>query len=236
MLDVGTLRGMNLLSILRVVHIAAGATAFLVMPVPLVTKKGSRIHRLTGKVFSRAMMGVAATGIPLIISRISRNMQFGLFLIQIFVLTVMSVWFGLRALKAKPRTPERRFTAERIGAAVALAVSLAGSAFAAWRQVLVFGGFGALTSLLAFQWLRFFLRPYAEPQKWLLMHLMGMGTLAIAAVTAFAVTNANTLGVPHSLRWLVWLGPPVLGGVGIGIWQRVWRARFGTVAVAPPLA
>jgi hypothetical protein len=201
------------------------------MPVPLVTKKGSRRHRLFGKVFSRAMMVVAVTGIPLIVDRISRDTQFGLFLIQIFVLTAMSVWFGLRALQAQPNTPQQRFTAERIGAAVALGLSLAGFAFAAWRQVLVFGGFGALTSMLALQWLRFFLKPYAEPQKWLLMHLLGMCTLAIAAVTAFAVTNAATLGVPHSLRWLVWLGPPVLGGVGIGIWQRVWRARFGAVAV-----
>jgi uncharacterized membrane protein len=220
---------MNLLMVIRVLHIAAGATALLIMAVPLIAKKGGLAHRRAGFVFTRAMMVVAVTGLPLIAARIARDLLGGLFLSQIFLLTAISVWFGLRALKAKTPTPERHFLAERIGAAAALLASVCGLAFSVWRQAPVYAGFALLTAMLARQWLRFFSAPYRERGQWLLMHLTGMCTLCIAAVTAFTVTNARALGVPQSLFWVVWLGPPALGAFAIGVWQRKWRARMTAV-------
>lgn len=221
---------MNLLSILRVVHVASGALALLVLPLPLVVKKGGLAHRRGGWVFTRSMMVGAVTGTPLVVARVFVNPQFGLFLAQIMVLTIVSLWFGLRALSAKQ--PGRRYPLERAGAIVAIVLSLTGFGLAVWYQVPVFAAFGALTAFLSFQWVRFFANPYREKFYWFLMHLSGMGTLAIAALTAFAVTNAQWLGVPPGLRWIAWLGPPALGATGLTVWQRFYRARFQISATA----
>src|SRR5260370_31004286 len=51
------------------VHIAAGATAFLLAPVALVTAKGGKAHRRWGMVYLWAMGAVAATALPMAIYR-----------------------------------------------------------------------------------------------------------------------------------------------------------------------
>jgi hypothetical protein len=156
--------------------------------------------------------------------RAAINLPFALFLTQILLLSGASAGFGVRALRAKKAPPGYRL--ERLLAALFLAASLAFLGYAAWTRAGVSFFFGALSAVMAASWLRFFLNPLREPRAWFHMHLTGMCTAAIAALTAFVVVNASHLGVPPELRWIGWTAPAVLGGIGIGVWQRYYRARF----------
>jgi hypothetical protein len=115
-------------------------------------------------------------------------------------------------------------------------LSLAFIAVSLARASPVFGAFGVLGALQGWQWLRFFSAPDREPGGWLLMHLNGMGTAAISALTAAAVTNARLLGVSPKLSWLVWLAPGVLGGLGLSLWGRHYRRRLALGPRQPGLA
>lgn len=221
---VRTLPGMNALVILRIAHIAAGAVALLAMPVPLIARKGSPLHRRFGAVFAWAMAASLLLSVAPLVERATRNLPFALFLTQILLLSSASVGFGVRALAAKKAPPP--FRLERVLAAVFLAASLAFLGHAAWTRAGVSFFFGALSAVMAASWLRFFLNPQREAKAWFHMHITGMCTAAIAALTAFVVVNAAHLGVPVELRWIGWTAPAVLGGIGIGFWQRYYRARF----------
>ncbi len=50
-------------SSLIIVHAVAGLTALGTLPVPLIARKGGRVHVLSGKVFFWAMIAVAITGL-----------------------------------------------------------------------------------------------------------------------------------------------------------------------------
>jgi uncharacterized membrane protein len=228
---------MNVLSVIRVVHIAVSALALVIVLVPLIAKKGGRVHRRVGTVFAIAMAISTVTAVPLIIARIAINLRFGLFLAQISLLSAGSLVFGLRALQTKTRVPGRRWLAERIAAAGWLVISIGFLAFAAWNRDAVFATFGLLGLLEARQWGRYFANPHREPFGWFLRHMSGMCVLGLVSLTAFTVTNARLLGVPIEWRWLAWIAPGVLGGIGLSFWQRKYRRRFvGGAAVSASAA
>jgi hypothetical protein len=217
---------MNLLSVIRVVHIAVSAVALAVVLVPLIARKGGAAHRRFGTVFAIAMAISNVTAVPLVIARIAINLHFGLFLAQISLLSAGSLVFGLRALQTKTRVPGLRWLAERIAAAAWLVISIGFLAFAVWSRDAVFGIFSVLGVLQARQWGRYFANPHREPFGWFIRHMSGMCVLGIVALTAFTVTNARLLGVPAEWRWLAWIAPGVLGGIGLSFWQRKYRQRF----------
>ena len=51
------------------IHIAAGATSFLLAPVALATAKGGKTHKRWGMVYLWAMGTVAATALPMALYR-----------------------------------------------------------------------------------------------------------------------------------------------------------------------
>src|SRR4051812_47424942 len=94
---------MTVMSLVRVLHIAIGAFAFLVVPVPLLAAKGSKLHVSFGRAYTWAMAALAATGVPLA----ARGLFFhepgrranALFLFFIALLASDNAWMGIRALR-----------------------------------------------------------------------------------------------------------------------------------------
>jgi uncharacterized membrane protein len=200
-----TLRGVAILGAMRDhllrSHIVAGAIALASMIVPLVARKGGRVHRRAGWVFVVAMTGVSVTAFALAIWRFTMaDAQHpnahanGLFLFYVATLTAAGVSSGVRALRFKTRrAPHRNAWDLGIAAAnVAMAVA-----------TLVYGLIEHRTLLVAFSFvglitgggqLRYWLRTPTTSRHWWFAHMGGMLGSCIAALTALVVVNASRFG------------------------------------------
>jgi uncharacterized membrane protein len=225
---------------LRFLHIAGGALGLVSMFVPLLTRKGSPVHRRFGKVFAIAMIvagisGLAMSGAHLVApeafgSDIARIRIGGLFLGTIGLLMLGAVQQMLRSL-ARKRQPASKATVLDIALPIALASAGAVTAFVGvivGAPLLI--GFGALGTLTAVGDLRFVLRPLQTPKAWWYQHMQGAMIAIISAVTAFTVFGGRrwlTALVPSELGWTLWVAPSLVLVPLFSIWTARWRRRFG---------
>src|SRR5690606_2582584 len=65
-------------------------------------RKGSPVHRLSGKIYLIAMTAIIATGFPLVIQRlVDDQMVTATFLAYLLVITATGVWVSWRAIRDK---------------------------------------------------------------------------------------------------------------------------------------
>src|SRR3989442_12835236 len=134
----------SLIAAIRLVHVAAGALALFVAPIPMLTAKGGRTHRRWGKVYFWAMAVVAATAIVLAVWKPV------VFLALLAVFSFYSAFYGYRALSRKrPLDGQGARPLDWAAAGVLLAASTAMAVLGttrpspAWERVgLVPVGFG----------------------------------------------------------------------------------------------
>lgn len=235
-------------------HVAAGAVGLGAMFVPMLAKKGGRLHRRSGWVFVIAMAIVSVTGWgiglswmidpvavrppskPLDAAGLERYVTSlrtaGVFFTAIGVLVASSVWQGLVALWQRRTKIE---WGNRVDRAFAWSTIVAGIALLAVGLPTlnpVFLGFGVLAVVGAAGDLRFYRQTTRPKNAWLLRHLQAMLGGATAATTAFAVqVVGRTLAETGNDAWMLiaWGLPPALGIVVTRAWsQRVTRGRVHT--------
>ena len=211
-----------------IVHIAAGSIALASMWVPLLARKGSTLHRRAGWVFVAAMATVATSAVILAGGRLFLDPRpeakaAGVFLLYIAVLTATAVSSGVRALRVRKRTGAHRHWWD-LGLPSLLTISSIGVAgFALSTGSTLFAAFAAIGAINGITNLRYWLRTPTDRMHWWFAHMNGMLGGSIAAVTAFLVTNAGTLGLPQLAAWL---SPSVVGSVGTAIWTAYYKRRF----------
>lgn len=226
----------------RVLHILGGAVGLVAMFVPLLTKKGSPLHRRVGKVFALAMIVAGVGGIAMSVTQLASPGLFvdaprhglartnGLFLGTIGLLMLGAVQQMLRALDRKKQAAPRP---SRLDIALPVASVVAGVITAAvgvgvGAPLLV--GFGLLTLANAIGNLRFVLRPLSSPKAWWYQHMQGAMVAMISAITAFVVFGGRQwLGglLPAQLGWTLWVAPAVVLVPLFSVWTARWRRRFG---------
>jgi uncharacterized membrane protein len=228
---------MNWFALVRLVHIAFGVLAFLVLPVPLIARKGSKVHVSFGRVYVYAMGAVAVTGVPLaarglLLDDPARRAS-ALFLFYVALLASDCAWNGVLALRAARRTEPRRGLLE-LGPPTALLCGAVGL-FVLGLQggVVLHILFALLGGMIASTEIRFWLRAPHTRAESLVRHIGGMGVSCITTLTAFLVTNAHHLFHLRTFNIVVWMTPAVLGGIAIGVTQRSWRARLASAASEP---
>jgi uncharacterized membrane protein len=216
----------NVIAIARWAHIFAGMLALAVFWLPLVAKKGGRLHRVVGWIYVASMALVAPSGVLLCIAWLTdarpANDAFAAFLMYVAINAAASAWMGVRALRMKRRNGPNRNLADL---ALPILLTLGGPALAAVgiaNHTPLFVLFAALGTVQGIMNLRFWLRPPATRVDHLLQHIGGMGTSCITTVTAFLVVNAPRLGT-SGLNPLIWILPGALGGVAIALVQRSYR-------------
>src|SRR5262245_23902016 len=98
---------------LLALHIAGGSAALTSMWIPLVAKKGGTAHRRAGWAFVAGMAVVSISAVGLACWRLlydprpeARN--FAVFLLYIALLSGSAVSFGVRAIRMRRRTHDRR--------------------------------------------------------------------------------------------------------------------------------
>lgn len=152
----------------------------------MLTRKGSRMHRRTGKVFLVSMAVVIVTGIPLSLRVLLLGQWVsGTFLLYLLVITATAVGTAWYALQFK-HEPARYFgTGYRAVAWLNIAVGATVLGLGAWFQVWLLVVFSCIGLFAGFDTLWALRRTEREPNWWLYEHLGGMIGGGIAAHVAF---------------------------------------------------
>lgn len=226
-----------LVKITLIVHVAAGFLALLVGLVPMLAKKGTRLHKVTGLIFYWCMAIVCVTAVYLVFFKPST-----LFLLFIAILSFYFCFTGRRMLRLKKS--QHAFTlTDRVAAYLALgaSVAMAGLGVQAVVEFFTTGSlsvFGLLYFFFAgilFSNARYDVMLTRHPEKardgkkeWFYGHITRMSGSYIATVTAFATVNTRYLPNHHFLVDIAaWTLPGIIGGMLIGCTIRYYKEKTG---------
>lgn len=222
----------TLATVFRNGHIAAGVTALLAMPVPLLARKGARAHRAVGKIYVAAMFAAAVTAVLIAPIRMHQrdvaHWRGPIFLSYIALLSFTSCFYGVRVLRQKKRTAPHT---ELIDRAVPTALVVASIAVALYGLITRFPLavlFAPVGLLVAVPQLRTMRSVPTAPRWWLTEHLGAMLISCIATVTAFLVVNVGRI-THHGASPLIWIAPTILGTALLTRWKRLYQSP-----TAPP--
>ncbi|MGV3559753.1 DUF2306 domain-containing protein [Larkinella arboricola] len=232
-----------LLKTMLIVHIAAGFLALLAGLVPMIAKKGTRLHKLTGLLFYWCMALVCLTAVYLVFFKPST-----VFLLFIAILSFYFCFTGRRILRLK-KTQNRFTVTDRIAAYLALGASVAMAglgvqAVIGWLTTGNLSIFGLLYFFFAgilFSNARYDVRLIRHPEKardgkmeWFYGHISRMAGSYIATATAFATVNTRFLPNHHYLIDIAaWTLPGIIGGMLIGRTIRYYKEKAGGKAETP---
>lgn len=235
----------SLLPPIITLHLTAGVAALLLMWIPILSTKGSKLHRRTGIAYVVAMIIVAITALLAAAIRIQTALtaakpladaRFSVFLAFIALLAFTSAYCGVRILKQKQRTGPHT---NPIDIGVPAALLVCSIAMSIWGFTLgdpLLSWFPLVGMGVAIGPLRTQLRPPSDRMFWFYQHISSMLASCIAAVTAAILVNFrainNFLGfdVPPMV---LWLGPSVIGGAIIAASIIKYRKKFGPRPLGP---
>jgi uncharacterized membrane protein len=168
------------------VHIVGGIIGVVSGSTALLSRKGSPIHRLSGKVFAVSMLAMAAGGAYLAFLKMQR------FNVLAGVLTsylVATAWLTVR------RKPRETGTTEKVLLAVALTAAAAALFFAAAStkrgDVIGYSVFATLALLFALSDVRMLVRGGLAGAKRIARHLWRMGFALFVAAGSFFLGTAS---------------------------------------------
>jgi hypothetical protein len=207
------------------VHITAGAGAFVLAPLALVTAKGGKAHRLWGKIYFWCMTVVAVTALVMALYLPI------LFLALVAVFSFYSAFAAYRVLGQKAASKGEDvvrpldWTAAVICFVSSAALALLGIVRPGLVQNLRIPAivFGAIGMRIAGNAMWRFTHPPKEKMFWWYAHLQGMIGSYIAAWTAFSVV---TIGPLLHGAWWIWLVPTVIGVPAMIATTAYYKRRF----------
>lgn len=201
------------------VHVGLGTLALVSFWTAGLSRKGSPVHRLAGKLYLLAMAGLLLAALPLTAALASRNPVGAAFLSYLVVITTTSVWNSWRAVRDKKDWA--RFTgpvyrglmwANLVSGLVIAYVGL----FVTNQMQVIFVAFASI-GIIGFVTMWRFSRRLPEDPRWPLhQHLTAMLGNGVATHIAFL-----SIGLPRllpflagsSLLNLAWLAPLVVASV-----------------------
>jgi len=214
-------------------HLALGLAALISYWVAALARKGSRPHKLAGKVYVLVMIGVLAPALPLSLRIFSeKSAAFGAFLLYLLLITATALWQGWFATRHKRDFPSYAGRAYRALAWLNVAAGLAVLALGIVELQPVFLGFSAVGLFGGSGMLRLARRGPTHPRWWLQEHLGAMLGCGVATHIAFLL-----LGLPKLLPGLAGPGLQTFGWLaplGVSLLARAWLGR--KYLPAPPLA
>lgn len=201
----------ELITYLIITHASLGGLALLSGLVAIITKKGSKPHKLAGKLFFWFMLSSAVMAMFISVQEGHENP----FLFAIGIFSIYLIVSGRLAIRYK--IPEINLIGDRILALCMLIVGLGMIVLPVImleKLNIVLTVFGSTGIYLSIQDLIQFRNKEKLAKNWLQAHIGKMMGGYIAAVTAFVVVNQF---LPPLLSWL---GAPVIGTVFIFYWIR----------------
>lgn len=214
-------------------HAFLGACALAILLIPLISKKGGKVHIRAGWIYTVTMIGVGASALMITPWRIlgdanktPSTIASAAFLFFIAIFTLNSLWYGLTVLKFKARiTPE--YSLPRILPPIlVIFLGILIQAYGSYAGNILLIVFPILGFLTAGVQLKYWIKTPTIKKHWWYAHMDGMFAASIATVTAFLVTALPKV----SEHWLVhspllWIAPGVIGGIILNRWKRSYRAE-----------
>ena len=200
------------MDILLIIHISAGAIALVCAALAVSSKKGKKLHIISGRTYFWSMVGIFLTAIPM--SIISSN-------IFLFLIAIFSFYLAFAGM---------RFAKNRTGTATALdwiAVSvMILSGLGMWALAVIFFTndnsqyitllvFGFISVALGYEDYKNYKNKTAIGKMRIARHLTNMMGGTIAVTTAVLVVNVNIEPL-----WIWWLLPTVVITPVIIYWNK----------------
>lgn len=206
-------------------HIITGSIGILSMWGPVLTRKGSRLHRVWGKVFVYAMLSTGSIAVGISICSLIAPLEthlfsqdailirglFGWMMLYLGILTVALAWHSWAALSAR-RCDQARRSRWNIALQVAMAVSAVYCAIYGFAigQYLMVGV--ALPGLAAALLNIHYMTQRKPPQsEWLVQHFRAGIGAGISVYTAFFAFGAVNWFPALAFNPWLWSLPTVLG-------------------------
>ncbi|MDJ0760658.1 MAG: hypothetical protein QNJ19_14780 [Woeseiaceae bacterium] len=215
----------HLFESLIVAHIITGTVGLLCVWIPIVGRKGSRLHKLWGKVFAYSMLttGTIAIGISLctLHSPLETHLFsddeplirgiFGWMMLYLATMTIMLAWYGLLCIRNRQSHERNR---NPVNLTLQFLTFLT-AANCAYQGILLKNGLmiGISTIGLAAAVLNthFIFRQSPPMNEWLIQHSRGLVGAAISVYTAFLAFGAVNLLPEYALSPVLWSMPTILG-------------------------
>ena len=195
-------------------HAAVGTAALVTFWMAGMTKKGSPLHKTTGKIYLLAMVGILLSAFPMATYiAINKSQVIGGFLLYLLILTMTSVWNGWRSIRDK--RDWKRYTGPIFKALMmlnllsGLAIAAIGL-FLAEQMQMVITSFSLIGIITAINMYRFQREAPTDPRWWMREHLTAMVGNGVATHIAFL-----QIGLPKILPMIsgpvmvnvAWIGP-----------------------------
>ncbi|MFN2383122.1 MAG: hypothetical protein ABR559_02535 [Gemmatimonadota bacterium] len=242
------------------VHIAFGFFGLVAFWFPVLSPKGGTLHVRAGKVFLLSAYIVAGTAITVALLTIAQPFathpdrlpsnpadipatladlrQFSAFLAYLGIITLASVFHGVRAMQTKKdpaaiRTP--------FHTAINLLAMAAGAGILVMGILVrqpIFLALAPIGLLIGWGGLRYARRPPRTRRAYFYEHMGGMLGAGIAFHTAFAVFGIQRFvefSLEGPLEIVPWVLPAIIGVPANYIWTRRYRRKFGEIG-APEVA
>jgi hypothetical protein len=224
-------------------HAAFGTAALATYWTAGFAKKGSPLHRRAGQVYLLAMLGILASGVPLVARSIEDGRpNVAAFLAYLLLLVAQGTWSAWRAIRDR-RAPPRYFGPvfwTLTGACVVAGAAMIGLGVRIGQPI--FMAFGAIGGILGVAAMRARRRADGDPIWWLREHYGAMIGNGIATHIAFFSIGLRRVAPgldPALVQNLAWFTPLAVAAVA-GWWigrkygrRRPTTARPTATATAP---
>lgn len=210
-----------------ILHISAGFGSIILFWIPILTKKGSNIHRKIGKLYIFLMWIVICSGVILMINKLHEGAtDAGIFLGFLILLAARPVWYGIAILQSKKALSKRLKDTHILLKLSLLIYGIFMLVFGIYLQ-----GQGMATVMMLFSILGFLagldawkdFKSTSTDSNWLQEHFEGMLISGIAAYTAFLIIGGNELIGQYMVGYWVlipWLSPSIIGMVLILFYRK----------------
>lgn len=198
------------------IHAFFGGLGLITGIVSAIVKKGSKSHKIMGKLFSIGMLTSSFISLP--IACMPKHENPFLFLIGLF--TIYLVLAGNRALTFKPNLKKTATLVDYSISGIMLCISISMIIMGILGFIqkidnsilyLIFGLFGFIFNIRDFH---FFKNYKKSKNAWLLNHISKISGALIASITAFIVAG---LGLGNLIFWIL---PSLIGSVYIAFWRK----------------
>lgn len=207
-------------SIVVITHIVAGALSLAAAPVAMAVRKGSRVHKVSGRIFFWLMTWVF---VPALFLSVVKWIPF---LLMVAVFSYFNVAVGYRAVFLKNASAVKWF--DWCIVLIALVFNAAMTVYGA-TLVICSGAtigyvslfFGVGGGVLIVQRLLNLIKPPQDKHAWLYNHIGHMLGGFIGSCTAFSVVTLYFL--PGFIAW-VW--PSLVGFPLLSVWIRYYKNKL----------
>ena len=238
-------------STLLYVHILLGAICLLLFWLPVVSKKGSKIHNVSGRLYYKMMLFIAASGaimsILVLIDPIAvytsgnplpaekqehfarARRHFSSFLLLLSVLTWVTVRHAYAVLQVKSALQQLKCWQLQLP----VLLLLLGSCYMLWSGwksgtvlFMVFSTVGIVTAISIW---RYSYQTKLAQRQWIIEHFSSMIASGIALYTAFfAAGGRRMLAGILTGHWQIvsWLIAPIIGVLAIALFKKYFERKF----------